>query len=552
MEMRPPELVGADGKTPLRRVLVSEIAAPSARAGRSILAGHPADDLTPERLATLLRGAEAGDPEAYLALAEQMEERDLHYLSVVGTRKRQVSQLPVTVEAASDDAADVAKADLIREWLARDTLEAELFDILDAIGKGFSVTEIVWDLRPGRWLPRALKWRDPRFFRFDRETGEQLLLKGGLVDGGLAEMPLPAAKFIAHVHPAKSGLAVRAGFARSVAWAYLFKTFALKDWVSFAEVYGLPFRLGRYEAGAGEEDIRTLMRAVAAIGADAAAVIPKSMEMEFVDGKAQAGTDLYERLCQYLDRQISKAVLGQTATTDADTGGLGSGEEHGKVRADIERADAKLLAATLQRDLVTPIVDLNFGPGGPYPRIRIGRHEDHDIQAMTRALGTLVPLGLKVGMSTVRDRLGFPDPDPDEQLLGAPPGNPAAERFDRSDGPTIPASSAPHFLGGSYPSYSRVSQPRSVAERLVAAIAADLAGQDEVDAAAKALASEAGRTVLAPLIEPMLAALAASGSFAEAAEALEAAAAAMDDGTLGSLLERAVIAARLAGATGNG
>src|SRR5690606_25680646 len=33
----------------------------------------------------------------------------------------------------------------------------------------------------------------------------------------------------------------------------------------------------------------------------------------------------------------------------------------------------------------------------------------------------LVPLGLRVGASTIRDKLGLPDPDKDEELLGAPP-----------------------------------------------------------------------------------------------------------------------------------
>ena len=35
---------------------------------------------------------------------------------------------------------------------------------------------------------------------------------------------------------------------------YLFKNYDLKDWVSFAEVYGLPLRLGKYAPGASEAD----------------------------------------------------------------------------------------------------------------------------------------------------------------------------------------------------------------------------------------------------------------------------------------------------------
>lgn len=47
---------------------------------------HPSVGLTPERLAGILREAEAGDPYQYLELAEEMEEKDLHYLAVLSTR----------------------------------------------------------------------------------------------------------------------------------------------------------------------------------------------------------------------------------------------------------------------------------------------------------------------------------------------------------------------------------------------------------------------------------------------------------------------------------
>lgn len=543
--------------------LTAQVAAPALGSARSILTGHPADNLTPDRLAVLLRGAEDGDPESYLELAEQMEERDLHYLSVLGTRKRQVSQLPITVEAASDAAEHQAHAELIREFLARDTLESELFDILDAIGKGFSVVEIIWETAGGRWLPKRLAWRDPRWFEFDRIDGETIQLKGqpsgggqGL-GGGMTRTPLASFqfKFIQHVHAAKSGLAIRGGFARAVAWCYLFKNYGLKDWVSFCEIYGLPFRIGKYAPGASEDDIRKLMQAVANIGSDAAAVMPQSMEVEFVDGKSTGSADLYEKLCNYLDRQISKAVLGQTATTDADTGGLGSGKEHGDVRADIERADAKLLAATLQRDLVVPIIQLNFGEQALYPRIRIGREESHDTEAMSSALQKLVPLGLKVGMSTVRDRLGFPDPEPDEEVLGQAPKIAPPGALDASGRPVMPANPGKAPDGLLSASYFDAARPRHAtgrtAELLAAAVARKLASEaDEIDAAAAAIASEQGRAILAPLIEPMLAALARGESFEDARELLDQAAASMDERELAAALEQACLVARAAGNSG--
>ena len=86
MATKPPALVDHLGR-PLRKdVLGREIAAPTRASVRTIHSGHPAQGLDPGKLAQLLLAAEQGDAIAYFELAEEMEEKDLHYLSVLGTR----------------------------------------------------------------------------------------------------------------------------------------------------------------------------------------------------------------------------------------------------------------------------------------------------------------------------------------------------------------------------------------------------------------------------------------------------------------------------------
>ena len=209
-----PHLLGPDGRPIPRRILKREIAGPTVSGVRPIIGDHPSSGLTPRRLANLLRAAEEGDAIAYLELAEDMEEKDLHYSSVIGTRKRAVVQLEITVEAASDAADDEANAELVRQFLARDEIEDEFVDMLDAIGKGYSVTEILWQESAGEWMPERLEWRLPQWFELDRDDGRTLWLRG---ENGLE--PLPAYKFIPHCARAKSGLPIRGGLARLAAWA---------------------------------------------------------------------------------------------------------------------------------------------------------------------------------------------------------------------------------------------------------------------------------------------------------------------------------------------
>ena len=496
------------------KTLKEEQAAPTMGSVRRIEPMHPAAGLTPQRLTGMLRDSIDGDPERYLALAEDMEERDPHYASVLGTRKLQVAGLDITVEAAEDDAQSVARADLIREVIGRDSFEIELKDILDATGKGFSCTEILWDTSEGQWRPKRLAWRDPRWFRFDRIDGETPLLK----DGG-EDQPLKPFGWIFHSFKAKSGLPIRGGLARGAAWSFLFKSFTGKDWAIFCEAYGQPLRLGKWGEGATEKDKETLLDAVMNIGADYAAIVPQSMAIEFVKADLTGSHDLYEKRSDWLDRQVSKLVLGQTSTTDAQKGSYAVGAVQDRVRDDIEKADAKALAATLNRDLVVPLVDLNFGPQRLYPKIRIGRPEVVDLAQFMPAVKTFVGMGGKVGMSTIRDKIGLPDPGPDEELL-VPSAAPTS---------LPPNGAEPEAPGGKPAAFS--TQRRS---------------GDGIDAGVQD-ALEDWQPLVAPVVAGLEAQIAAATSMDDVRQILARRFADMNLGTLTEELARAVFAARLAG-----
>ena len=168
-------------------LLREEQAAPTMAGVRNIYSVmHPSIGLTPERLSGILRQAEFGDPFLYLELAEEIEEKDLHYLAVLSTRKNAVAQLDLVVGAASSGAEDQRAAAMVREMLLDGPLQLDsvLFDVLDAVGKGFSATEIIWNTSGREWFPAQLKWRDPRWFAFDWISGEELLvrtLKGEII-----------------------------------------------------------------------------------------------------------------------------------------------------------------------------------------------------------------------------------------------------------------------------------------------------------------------------------------------------------------------------------
>jgi phage gp29-like protein len=448
------KLYDAYGREVDTGMLREEQAAPTMAGVRNIYSVmHPSIGLTPERLTGIMQQAEFGDPYLYLELAEEMEEKDLHYLAVLGTRKNAVAQLDLIVRAASSGADDQRAAAMVREMICEGPIQLDsvLFDVLDAVGKGFSATEIMWDTSGREWFPAQLKWRDPRWFAFDWISGEEILvrtLKGEIIPiegdaaaaqpthfggegilsslrGGIGIQPMTAPlapyKFITHFAKAKAGLPIRGGLARAAGWSYLFKNYVLKDWVTFAEVFGQPLRVGKYHPGASEKDKQALLSAVSRIGTDAAAIMPESMVIEFTEAHQNGGSELYQNFCQYLDAQVSKAVLGQTLTTEMPRSGgsRAAAQVHEGVRRDIMNADARRLAATLARDLVRPIVELNMGPQRQYPKIELGLPDDSDVKVFAEIVAMLADRGLRVGQKTILDKLGIAEAADGEAVLGA-------------------------------------------------------------------------------------------------------------------------------------
>ncbi len=606
------QILDAYGRPVQTETLREEQAAPTLTGIRNIFSIIDTSiGLTPDRIVGMLRQAEFGDPWLYLELAERMEEKDELYQGVLHTRKMAVTQLEITIEAASDSPEDQQDADFIREVLIDGdlTLHDALFDMLDALGKGFSATEIIWDtdgrnLQTGApiWIPSALKWRDPRWFMFDWISGEQLLVRtlrtegqtlpsapigsgqpminaanlriaSGGIDGttiGIQPMTAPLApfKFITHVTRAKAGLPVRGGLARVAAWNYLFRNYILKDWVTFLEIYSQPLRLGKYGAGATEQDKNALLRAVGNIGTDAAAIIPDSMLIEFpTPSQADAHARSYKDALEYLDKRLTIAVLGQELTTSLPkgAGSRAAAEVHDVVRRDIATDDARRLEATLRRDLIKPLIDLNRGPRprGHYPKISIGFEEEEDLKQLADALGPFIDRGLPVSAAAIQNKFGLEQPDPDELILH-PAEKIAAQSGDGAapagqNGPPAAAADAnlaPLFTDVDGENGSRrrsgesaLSSEATGRERGPSPAPKDTPYLDKINVFVEKLRNQSDGA-MAPIIKPLLGVLEGATSYDDLKRRLALAVSKMDHADLVELMARAGFNVNLAGQAG--
>lgn len=368
------------------------------------------------KLQTIFDNADNGDHTDLMTLAQEIEQRDLHIRAVLQTRKLSVAGIPVAVESASEDAADVRVADELRDAVKVGKFRDAVLHLLDAPYKGFSVVEMTWAQDFGSV---RFKDRDPREFAYDAATMRTLHRRQ---IGGFELIPMRPGKYIVHEPKMISGTPIAGGLCRPLAILYLLKSFALKDWSAFAEVFGFPVRIGKHPPNSPQEVKDALLSAMQSIGTDAAAIISSNMEMELMHGvQGQGGDRLFEGLATFANREISKGVLGQTLTTEqGSVGSLALAEVQERVRYDIRDHDAEQISGTLTEQYAHVWTQLRHGEGVAVPRISIKHQDPEDLEALGGFLWPAIQNGLQVPQAWVREKIQAPEPEAGEPVMVAP------------------------------------------------------------------------------------------------------------------------------------
>jgi phage gp29-like protein len=385
-------------------------------------ASHPARGITPARMAEILISAEQGDIIAQYELFEDMEERDAHIFAEMSKRRRAVSGLPWSVEPPSNPSAREKRAAQQLHQLLQSLPDFDemLFDITDAIGKGFSCLEFDgWERTDGVWLPKAVIHRPQTWFKLPRAFKQEIRLRDHSADGA----PLQPLGWITHTHKAKSGYIERSGLFRVLVWPYLFKVYSVGDLQEFLEIYGIPMRIGKYPSGTGEPEKATLLRALLSIGRNAAGIIPDGMTIDFEEA-AKGDPQAFELMIDWAERSVSKAILGATLTSQADRGSNTNalGNVHNDVRIDLRDSDARQIAQTITRDLVFAIASVNgLVPDGirRCPQFVFDISQYADLKVFAESLPPLINAGFRIPRNWAQTQVGIPEPDGDEDVLQA-------------------------------------------------------------------------------------------------------------------------------------
>jgi len=392
------------------------------RPGRAIVArkedsvrDYPSAGLTPSRLATIFKEADDGSLSTAMELFEQMEEKDTHLFSIANTRRLALTGLDWQVISAGEmqDGVDrnIAEeaAAYCREILSSvETFDEVLQHLSLAIGRNIAMAEIVWDFVDGELRPVDLAAVDFTRIVFDEWDRPRILTAEAPRDG----VELAPNKFIAHTPHSVSGHPQRGGLLRVTAMVYLAKNLSLKDWMIFAEVFGMPVRIARYDATATDDEKRELLHMLESLGSNAAGIFSRAVELQIVEANRGTSGPPYERLVDFLNREMSKAWLGQTLTTDiaGQSGSVAAARVHEEVRKDILADDIRKEGRTVRRDLLGPLTRLRFGPNAPAPFFTRRPSRPANTRELAEVLDVAVnQLGVKVPLGWAHDALGIPN-----------------------------------------------------------------------------------------------------------------------------------------------
>ena len=410
-----PDAPGPDKVT--RADLKVETSRPNLATINNPLRRSYADWITPEGMADLLRSADSNNPEGYFILAAEMQERDPHISSLLNTRTLSVSGSPVQVVPASQDAKDIAIAEALEDVTESPEFKSLVSGLMSAVWYGFSACEIIWDLTGKLWKPKKYVWREPRFFVLDRNTMTEPRIRT-MAQPAFGEALAPN-KWVVHIPKNRPGNITRAGLARTAAGTWAAKRFTLGDLTTFLNRFGMPLRVGRYEPNATPEQQTEFLHQLTRVGSDSACVLPKDFTLEFIEVNASGNSEVYLATIDFLNKELSKLLLGQTMTSE-DGASLAQSQTHEKVRQDIRRDDASAVADAINEWLVKAFVDLNFGPQEVYPRVLIDVSEPEDGAKLVAVATQAVALGIEIQASELRARLGFAEPEPGAELCRMP------------------------------------------------------------------------------------------------------------------------------------
>lgn len=204
--------------------------------------------------------------------------------------------------------------------------------------------------------------------------------------------------------------------AKAAPWV-IYKRNTTADWAQFSEVFGMPIREYTYDTDDDDARQRAIDDAQN-IGSLAVLVHSKDSDMKLIESGNKTGSaDLYERLVDRANSEISKLVLGNTLTTEAsDTGTQALGTVHKKVEDRLTAADRNYVLDILNYEMTDILLAMGADTAGG--EFFFKDPQEVDLREKTEILNTLAStFGLPVSHDYLYEQFGIEKPKDYDALV---------------------------------------------------------------------------------------------------------------------------------------
>jgi len=387
--------------------------------------GRIGGPMSPIEVSSYIRDADAGRMAGLMDLANEAKQKDCHLQSVLATSEEAIAALDWELMLPESPKARERKA---MEWVdaalrQNRGLSRLIAHHAGAAYYGYAVSEVMWRRVDGRLVPEDFRPVAHRRFCFAPDTGRLQWWDavGTMTYPGVDFRGAWPDKFVVSQPRVTGDVAAREGLVRPLIWAALFRNWALADWLKLAEMAWKPWRVGRHDDTADQADIDDLQALLEQMTSNGVATIPKSVELDvkWPGGAGATTTGQHGEMFSVLGREMSKAVLGQTETTEASkSSGYAQAKVHNEVRMDLKEARARFVSDDIDRDVVAAMFRLNFGPTVRPSTFRLITESKADLVPFATGVKTLRDAGVRMGADWVRDQAGIPKPGKDEEVIG--------------------------------------------------------------------------------------------------------------------------------------
>ena len=294
--------------------------------------------------------------------------QDGHLSSVRRKRRMAVSSKSWSLQSGQ---GDYDKTKLVETQLWNLGLRNSIKEIMEAIDFGYQVTEVLWDHVDGMWLPVGLKGIPQEKFKFSK-SGDLVFADERNGKNG----NIPHYKFLLTQNNPSSSNPYGEAASSDCFWPVAFKKGNLKFWLIFAEKFGMPHLIGKTPGSATDKERADMLRDLYGLVRDAVMVVTENASVSAIETKI-GGTLPYEAIVAWADREMSKAYLGETLTTEqTDTGGTRAlGTVHNEVRLEMVQDDVAMVEGTFNT-LLKWIWELNWPDDEEIPWFQFAQPKD--------------------------------------------------------------------------------------------------------------------------------------------------------------------------------